>query len=475
MLYLTFEHLYLFFNHYSEHNFNVNLHSKSDFQDLRKTRNMKNKVINYAIAVMLLWANTIAAQEVKNMTAEEVMNLALQNHQQLKLSEKNIDITKQQTEVAKLQKLPTITASTSQFYLGNALIIDKDFSNSTNVAMPHYGSSYGVQASQLIFKGGLVKKSVELSGLREQLAALDLEKNKQDVKFLVLSNYLDMYKIRNQEQIYLSNKKLAQERLKNIQKFNQQGMVTRNEVIRGELAIKNLDQGILTLTNNRKILNYNMDIALGLPQDTEIVPVESLEGKEQGKGFEYYTQLAYEHNPQLKSAQTNISVAEKNIEIINTDKLPTLSGFSGYTMQRPVTTRTPVLDMYSNAWQAGISLSYNIDNLYKTKERLKLGTYQKSQAQDALMLTRQNIDMVVNAAYVKYEESIDQAKLQDDAKRLAEENYKITEAKYLNQLAVQAEMIDAQNQKLQAELDFVNAEINVLYQYYNLLKSIGTL
>jgi outer membrane protein TolC len=42
-------------------------------------------------------------------------------------------------------------------------------------------------------------------------------------------------------------------------------------------------------------------------------------------------------------------------------------------------------------------------------------------------------------------------------------------------LAVQAEMIDAQNQKLQSELDYANAEINVLYQYYNLLKSTGTL
>ena len=42
--------------------------------------------------------------------------------------------------------------------------------------MPHYGSSYGVQASQLIFKGGLVKKSIEMAGLREQLAELDLEK-----------------------------------------------------------------------------------------------------------------------------------------------------------------------------------------------------------------------------------------------------------------------------------------------------------
>ncbi|HIC8757308.1 TolC family protein [Elizabethkingia anophelis] len=436
---------------------------------------MKNKVINYAMVAMLLYGSLIAAQEVRSMTADEVMTLALQNHQQLKLSEKNIYISKQQTEVTKLQQLPTITASTSQFYLGNALIIDKDFSNSTNVAMPHYGSSYGVQASQLIFKGGLVKKSIEMAGLREQLAELDLEKNQQDVKFLVLSNYLDVYKLKNQEQIFLNNKKLAQERLKNIQKFNQQGMVTRNEVIRGELAIKNLDQGLLTLSNNKKILNYNLDVALGLPQNTEINPTESLVGKELGPGTDYYLQMAYQNNPQLKSANTNIAVAQKNIEIINTDKMPTLSGFGGYNMQRPITTRTPVLDMYSNSWQAGISLSYNIDNLYKTKERLKVGELQKTQAQDALTLTKQNIDMTVNAAYVKYQESIDQAKLMDDAQKLAEENYKITEAKYLNQLAVQAEMIDAQNQKLQAELDFVTAEINVLYQYYNLLKSTGSL
>lgn len=314
-----------------------------------------------------------------------------------------------------------------------------------------------------------------MAGLREQLAELDLEKNQQDVKFLVLSNYLDVYKLKNQEQIFLNNKKLAQERLKNIQKFNQQGMVTRNEVIRGELAIKNLDQGLLTLSNNKKILNYNLDVALGLPQNTEINPTESLVGKELGLGTDYYLQMAYKNNPQLKSANTNIAVAQKNIEIINTDKMPTLSGFGGYNMQRPITTRTPVLDMYSNSWQAGISLSYNIDNLYKTKERLKVGELQKTQAQDALTLTKQNIDMMVNAAYVKYQESIDQAKLMDDAQKLAEENYKITEAKYLNQLAVQAEMIDAQNQKLQAELDFVTAEINVLYQYYNLLKSTGSL
>jgi outer membrane protein TolC len=425
--------------------------------------------------VIMIFPALFFSQEIRQMTANDVAELAVQNHQQLKVSAQNIHIAKQNTNIAKLQKLPTITASMSQFYLGDMVAIDKDFSNSTTISMPHYGSSYGVQATQLIFKGGLVNKSIELAGLREQLSKLDLEKNKQDVKFLVISNYLDVYKILNQQEVFQNNKKLAQERLKNIQKFYQQGMVTRNEVIRGELAIKNLDQGILTLVNNRKILNYNLNIALGLPSDTEIVPVESLENKESGIGIDYYLDLAHNSNPLMKSAKTNIDAADKNIEIIKTDKMPTLAGFGGYTLQRPITNRTPVLDMYAGGWQTGISLSYNIDNLYKTKERIKLGELQRNQASDAMILTQQNIDMSVNAAYVKYQESIQQAEILNDAKRLAEENYKITEAKYLNQLAVQAEMIDAQNQKLQSELDYANAEINVLYQYYNLLKSTGTL
>ncbi|KYH07924.1 MULTISPECIES: TolC family protein [Chryseobacterium] len=434
------------------------------------------KKIKTALSVLIAaFPALFFSQQIKQMTAGEVAELAVQNHQQLKVSAQNIDIAKQNTNVVKLQKLPTITASTSQFYLGDAVAIDKDFSNSTNVPMPHYGSSYAVQATQLIFKGGLVNKSIEMAGLREQLSELDLEKNKQDVKFLVISNYLDVYKIINQEEVFQNNKKLALERLKNIQKFYQQGMVTRNEVIRGELAIKNLDQGILTLTNNKKILNYNLNIALGLSSDTEIIPTESLENKESGIGMEYYTDLAHESNPLLKSAQKNIAVADKNIEIIKTDNAPTVAGFGGYTLQRPITTRNPVLDMYSGGWQTGVSLSYNIDTLFKTKEKVKLGELQKNQANDAMTLVQQNVDMAVNAAYTKYQEAIQQADILNDSKRLAEENYKITEAKYLNQLAVQAEMIDAQNQKLQSELDYANAEINVLYQYYNLLKSTGTL
>lgn len=51
--------------------------------------------------------------------------------------------------------------------------------------------------------------------------------------------------------------------------------------------------------------------------------------------MDYYLNLAKDSNPQMKSAKTNIAVADKNIEVIKTDKMPTLSGFGGYKDRLP--------------------------------------------------------------------------------------------------------------------------------------------
>lgn len=424
---------------------------------------------------IFLSCGSVFGQTQKELNISQAINLALENHQQLKISSVSKEIAEQQTRVAKLQQLPNAAASATAGYIGDVLILDKDFTKVTTKDTPHFGNSYAVQASQLLYKGGLVKKSIELMGIREQLAELDEVKDQQSIKFLVISNYLDLCKLINQEKVYQNNRKLAQIRLENVRKYYKQGMITRNEVIRGELALQNIDQAILVVKNNIAILDYNLSIALGLPDDTSIIPTESITEKLLEGDKNYYFDLAYQSHPQLTSMKKNVELADKNIEIINTDKYPALSAIGGYNMQRPITNVSPVLDMYSNSWQVGLSLNYNIDNLYKTKEKLKLGNLQKTQLMETTVLMKQNIQMGVNAAYVKYQEAVQNANILMESQRLAQENYRIVEAKYLNQLAIQAEMTDATNAKLEAELQYANAEINVLYQYYNLIKTTGTL
>ncbi len=436
---------------------------------------MKLKNTLNILLLSLFFFQATAQTTERTLVLDEVVHMALENHTQLKLSSENILIARQQTKNAALQKLPSITASANAFYLGDALILNKDLSKIATVSMPHFGNTYSIQASELIFKGGLVRKSIEVSELREQLAELDLEKDEQNIKFLVMSNYLDIQRIINQKNVFLNNHKLATERLENVRKFYKQGMVTRNEIIRGELLLKNLEQGILTLDNNRASLNYQLATAIGLSPDVLIVPAASFSGVETDGGLSYYLDQAHQNHPVLKYAQTGIELANKNIEIINTDRKPTIGAFGGYNMARPVTSSLPAQDFYTNTWQAGLSISYNIDNLYKTKEKEQLGKLQLNQARNVLVLQQENLDVQTNAAYLKWQEAVQQARLNKESEELANENYKIIEAKYLNQLALQADMIDATNAKLEAELQYANSEINVQYQYYNLLKTTGTL
>lgn len=428
------------------------------------------------LLVLGLFFFTANAQTLERKIAlEEVVQLALENHLQLKLSNENIQIAKQQVKIVELQKLPTINASANAFYLGDALILDKNFSKLATLNMPHFGNTYGVQASELIFKGGLVNKSIEMAELREQLAVLDLAKDQQNIKFLVISNYLDIYKIINQKNVFLNNQKLATERLENVRKFYKQGMVTRNEIIRGELLLKNLQQGILVLDNSRASINYQLATAIGISPDILIIPIDAFRDSKQGQNLQYYLELAHQNQPVLKSAQAGIKMAGKNLEIIGTEKMPTIAAFAGYNMARPVTATLPAQDLYTNTWQTGLSISYSIDNLYKTKEKVQLGKFQLNHATAVLDLQLQQLDVQTNAAYLKWQEALKQAVLYKESEALADENYKIVEAKYLNQLALLADMTDATNAKLEAELLYASSEINVRYQYYNLMKTTGTL
>jgi len=369
------------------------------------------------ISIFILVATGVKAQNTQTLTIEEVVELAMKNHPQLKSFADGCRNCRATGADYRASKTPAVTFSSTASYLGDIFTLDKNFGNKNTIHIPNFGNTFGLQAGQLLFKGGMVKKSIEAADLRAQLSLLDFEKDKQSIKFLVISNYLDIIRINNQIQVLNNNKQLAETRLRNVKDFYSQGMVTRNEVIRGELAIQNIEQALLTATNNRKIINYQLNMALGLHTETNINPADNKTIMPAEESMEYYFNAALENNPFVLSGKKNIELANKNIELIKTDLVPSIAAVGGYNMQRPLTSSLPAQDLYLNTWQAGLSLSYNLDNLFKTKQRLKSGKLAERQAFELLELTRQNIITGVNAAYIKYKEAMAQSNLAREAKK----------------------------------------------------------
>lgn len=410
------------------------------------------------------------------MTLPEIFRLTETAHPSLKVSAAGVAIARQQTEVARLQQLPALSASLGAGYLGNPIIIDRNFSNSTTMPMPHFTNAFAVQASQLIFKGNQVKNNIASASLREQLAQLNLEKSKQDMKLLSAGNYFDLYKLYNQRQVYTDNIALASERLRNIRRMHGQGMVTRNDVIRNELLLSNLQLAVNVIDNNINILNNQLTTALGLPDELLILPDTSLlNDPPHANDLRYYQSQAMGHQPDIRMAAKSTEIAETGLKITKADRLPALSAYAGNNLSRPVTTVNPAVDAYANGWQAGLTLSFNLSSLYTSPKHIRQAQLQVAQQRDVEAEKMQQAGVAVNAAYVKHNEAITQWHTLEQNMRLADENYRIIEKKYLNQLALAVDLLDATNAKLDAELQYTNAEINILFTYYRLLNTTGQL
>ena len=81
----------------------------------------------------------------------------------------------------------------------------------------------------------------------------------------------------------------------------------------------------------------------------------------------------------------------------------------------------------------------------------------------------------VQAAYINYKDALTLLETKEKSVELATQNYEVVNYRYSNNLVLITELLDASAQKLDAELQAVNARINILYNYYKLHYISGTL
>ncbi|WP_412468246.1 TolC family protein [Pedobacter sp. KLB.chiD] len=439
---------------------------------------MKNNKRLLVILITLLQITSSKAQDTLHRVIgiQEILTMTEENYRALKVSRLAVDLAGQRVEVAKLQRLPGASATVMGGYLGNATILDPDFSNAKTIPMPHFSNTFALQASQVIFKGNAINNAIGITSLQEQLSVIGFQENLMGAKLLVIGNYLDIFKLYNQRQVYEKNLSLALLRLKQITVLYHQGMVTKNDVIRTELQIANIRMAITILNNNYNIINKQLTTITGLNENMVILPDTSiLERKPVLNNYTVYRDQAQNNAPAIRAAQTGVTIAQHSVAMAKADRLPTLSAYAGNNLARPITTALPPLDKYTNGWQAGLSLSFNIASIYTAPKTVRLNKIQLKQAEENEKLTRDNRNIAVNAAFIKHQEAISLSETLTENVRLAGENYRITEKKYLNQLALLIDVLDATNAKLDAELQLINSKINILYTYYQLQKEVGTL
>lgn len=435
------------------------------------------KFVRILIPALLLTALLGAAAEAQDrtITLDEAIKLGLDNSKVLKLSKNKIDRAVSQFEQAKDQALPTGSAS---FDYNRAQIpANKLAFGDQSLSLPKSANAYlgTVSFGETIFGGNKLKYARESTELLTQVARLDADNDKDQITYDIISAYYNLYKVLQSKKVVEQNLASIDIQIKQSQRFFEQGLVTKNDVLRFQLQRSNVELNGIDLEANRKIVNYNLNVLLGLNEGTQLSIAQINEADRQVAPLNSYIDTALASRIELRQADLRTRVSETNIKNIKANTLPTVAAsVAGYYVD-VAANPLPKSGSYITPITIGVGVKWNFASLWTNKNKVTEARIQREETIINKDIERDNVKKEVNQDYQNYTQALDKIKLLQTSIDQAGENNKILESKYKSNIASATDRADAETLLYQAQINLELAKADAGLAYYTLLKSTGKL
>jgi outer membrane protein TolC len=410
----------------------------------------------------------------------EAIDLSIKNSKQLKINKAKVEQASAAVTQAIQRRLPDASVTGSYIYLTNPVISLKTKGNSSGSGNNGGGSAtpkvnqaaYGIlNASMPLFAGGRIRYGIESSKYLVQAEELDAENNKEDVIENTVEAYVNLYKAGQAVQLYDSNLVQAQQRVKDFTNLEKNGLLARNELLKAQLQVSNVELALLDAKNNWELANVNMNLMLGLPESITLVPDTSIINQSFSVNtLDSYVQSAIKNRKDVEALGLRKQAADVGVKATKAELLPSIALTGGY-----IAADVPGVLSISNAANIGVGIKYDIGSLWKNKAKVDEAEARSKELVATQELVNDNIRLQVNKAYLNWLSS--QKKIDVYAKGIeqSDENYKIVKNKYVNGLATVTDVLEADVAQLQSHLNYSLAKADAIVVYNQLLQAAGIL
>lgn len=419
----------------------------------------------------------VRAQQPHKISLAEALSIAKVNNQVILKSHINKELSEDNITETKNLRLPEIDLHGLYSRITNLTEFKGGFLQDKSVTKT-IPEIYDISSSfrMPIYEGNKINNTIKKAKYENEIAILNVEKTENDIQLGVAVTFLEVYKMTKLQEIIEESIKEEQERLKEVKAFNAHGAVTKNEVLRAELQLSDRELNALTNKKNMSIALFELKTLLQLPEDEEIIidTTAVLESKAMLSEYNYYLEKTMKNEPmQIAGQEIEIRKAEK--DIVKSNYYPKISFFGNYNLRYPNYMFFPPSPYLYSLGQVGIELTYNLSGLYKNKSRVKSADLKIAAQQTELEIIKNEEKNKLFKNYTQHQEITDKLPVADKALELAIENYRIVKLKYLNQLVLVTEMVDADNALLQARYNKIALSIDAVVKRYELLHTAGIL
>lgn len=416
-----------------------------------------------------------ATSDTLRLTLTDVFTRIENENQTMSMLRTAQEATEEGIKSAKNARYPEINAELNVSYIGDCFLTDRNFSNYTKAPSPNFGNGFTLEAQQVVYAGGAVNAAVKLAEHEGHMSEAVISKSRQGLRLMAAGEYLDLFRTDNSIKVYKENIALTTKLIEEINARREQGLALAADVTRYELRLEMLKLDLVRLQNTREIMNYRLVNSLGLPEGTVISSILGDDEDMRDRSRQNWQEIAADASPEMKVSGIKADMALTRQKLVRSERLPKIAVVAYENFNGPITFEIPPIDKNLNIWYVGLGIRYNFSSLYKSGHKLKQAAIEVRQAEQAKNVTEENLRNDVQKAYADYMQSYVELETSEKSLQLADENYERIHDRYMEQLVLVTDMLDAFNMKLDAELGVSAANAEIQYRLCCLRYAAGVL
>lgn len=416
-----------------------------------------------------------ATSDTLRLTLTDVFTRIENENQTMSMLRTAQEAAEEGIKSAKNARYPEINAELNVSYIGDSFLTDRNFSNYTKAPSPHFGNGFTLEAQQVVYAGGTVNAAVKMAEHEGHMSEAVISKSRQGLRLMAAGEYLDLFRTDNSIKVYKENIALTTKLIEEINARREQGLALAADVTRYELRLEMLKLDLVRLQNTREIMNYRLVNSLGLPEGTVISSILGDDEDMRDGSRQNWQEIAAEASPEMKVSGIKADMALTRQKLVRSERLPKIAVVAYENFNGPITFEIPPIDKNLNIWYVGLGIRYNFSSLYKSGHELKQAAIEVRQAEQAKNVTEENLRNDVQKAYADYMQSYVELETREKSLQLADENYERIHDRYMEQLVLVTDMLDAFNMKLDAELGVSAANAEIQYRLCCLRYAAGIL
>ncbi|MCF6268853.1 MAG: TolC family protein [Melioribacteraceae bacterium] len=434
------------------------------------------KTIFKSLIILIFSAAAIFAQEVKEITLEECVKLAIENnhlHKQALLNrEKAIE---QETEAFGLSVLPHISGTVNYTNAIERAKMTIDFGGRTQTFSMGSKNTFttGVSLEQPLFSGALflatkiAETYAEVTDRAAQYSEDDLVLKVRDAYYTYL--LADSFVKLADHQI-----KRAKENLDDSKVMYDAGMVSEYDYIRANVTYQNLIPEKTGAVNQKKQAMNNLKLVMGSDLNTQYSISDSLIFAE--KELPNYVaglDTIYIKNNLIQQMELQSELQDLNASYEWTKHLPEVQAFGNWQVQAFDDTFAPADWEYYNSLNVGISIKVPIFKGFATSSKVEQAKIDHKISIENLVNTKETVKNNYVNVLLQINKSGEQISAYTVAMSQAERGYQISLKRFNTGLGTQLEVTDAQGALISSQVNYLQSVYDYLLNHARLDLLLG--